>query len=176
MAALTAVGAWIRIPIPHVPITLQMSFVYLSGVWLGGRHGALAQLVYVGAGLIGFPLFAKGGGPHYVLEPSFGYIAGFIPAALVAGLTAQRATAYTGFLAAATAALLLVYIPGIIWLYVVLNFVLGQPTPLSAALAVGLSALPKDLALLPLNAYLGQRVRRRLGFSPRPTKTHCPDR
>ena len=33
--ALTAVGAWIRIPLPYVPVTLQMSFVYLSGVWLG---------------------------------------------------------------------------------------------------------------------------------------------
>ena len=74
MAALTAVGAWLRIPVPYVPFTLQMSFVYLSGVWLGARYGALAQLVYISAGLVGFPIFAKGGGPHYVLEPSFGYI------------------------------------------------------------------------------------------------------
>lgn len=176
MAALTAVGAWIRIPIPQVPVTLQMSFVYLSGAWLGARYGALSQLVYVGAGLIGFPIFAKGGGPHYVFEPSFGYIAGFIPAACAAGLIGQRASSYRGFLAAAAAALTLVYIPGILWLYVILNFVLGQPTPPLAALAVGLSSLPKDLVLLPLNAYLGQRVRRRLAFLSESVKTHCPNR
>ena len=164
MAALTAVGAWLRIPLPYVPVTLQMSFVYLSGIWLGARGGFLAQAVYVGAGLVGFPLFAKGGGPQYVLEPSFGYIAGFLPAAFCAGIMAQRTTTYGGYLLAAAAALCMVYVPGVIWLYIALNHVLGQSTTPVAALALGLSTLPKDLALLPLNAYLGQQVRRRLPY------------
>lgn len=162
MAALTAVGAWIRIPFPYVPVTLQMSFVYLAGVWLGARRGALAQFVYISAGLIGFPIFAKGGGPHYLLEPSFGYICGFLPAAFAAGFITQNNSSYLGYLAAATAALLLVYIPGIIWLYIALNHILGQDIAPSAALTLGITALPKDLAMAPLNAYLGLHVRRRL--------------
>ena len=68
MAALTAVGAWIRIPFPYVPVTLQMSFVYLAGIWLGARRCALAQFVYISAGLIGFPIFAKGGGPPLLVR------------------------------------------------------------------------------------------------------------
>ena len=166
MAALTAVGAWLRIPIPYIPVTLQMSFVYLSGVWLGSRGGALAQLVYVGAGLIGFPLFAKGGGLHYVFEPSFGYLAGFIPAAYVSGLIAERNNAYAGYIEAAIASLAMVYLPGLIWLHVVLNHVLGQETTPGATLALGLSALPKDLALIPINAYLGKQIKVRLLVLP----------
>ena len=162
MAALTAVGAWLRLPIPYVPVTLQMSFVYLSGVWLGSRDGALAQLVYVGAGLIGFPLFAKGGGLHYVYEPSFGYLVGFIPAAYVSGLIAQRNKAYAGYIGAAVASLAIVYLPGLVWLHVVLNYVLGQETTLGATLALGLSSLPKDLVLIPINAYLGKQIKRRI--------------
>ena len=162
MAALTAVGAWLRIPIPYIPVTLQMSFVYLSGVWLGSRGGALAQLVYLGAGLMGFPLFAKGGGLHYVFEPSFGYIAGFIPAAYVSGLIAQRSNAYAGYIGAAIASLAMVYLPGLVWLHVVLNTFLGQETTLGATIALGLSALPKDLTLIPINAYLGKQIKGRL--------------
>mgnify|MGYP001256277419 FL=1 len=162
MAALTAVGAWLRLPIPYVPVTLQMSFVYLSGVWLGSRGGALAQLVYVGAGLIGFPLFAKGGGLNYVYEPSFGYLAGFIPAAYVSGLIAQRNNACAGYIGAAVASLAMVYLPGLVWLHVVLNYVLGQETTPGATLALGLISLPKDLALIPINAYLGKQIKRRI--------------
>jgi biotin transport system substrate-specific component len=161
MAALTAVGAWIRIPFPYVPVTLQMSFVYLAGVWLGARRGALSQLVYIGAGLIGFPIFAKGGGPHYLLEPSFGYLCGFLPAAFAAGFITRNTSSYFGYLAAAAASLFLVYVPGIIWLYIALNYI-GQDTTPTTALSLGIAALPKDLLMAPLNAYLGLQVRRRL--------------
>jgi biotin transport system substrate-specific component len=49
MAALTAVGAQIAIPLPFspVPFTLQVSAVILSGLLLGSRYGALSQLVYL---------------------------------------------------------------------------------------------------------------------------------
>ena len=57
-AVLTAVGAFIRIPFPLVPITLQTFFVFLSGALLGSRAGALAQVLYLGMGLIGLPIFS----------------------------------------------------------------------------------------------------------------------
>lgn len=37
--SLTAIGAFIRIPIPFVPFTLQILFVYLAGSLLGSRLG-----------------------------------------------------------------------------------------------------------------------------------------
>ncbi|HNS57277.1 MAG TPA: biotin transporter BioY, partial [Smithellaceae bacterium] len=45
--ALTALGAYIMIPLPPVPITLQTLFVLLAGALLGGYLGALSQVVYI---------------------------------------------------------------------------------------------------------------------------------
>ena len=65
--ALMAIGAFIRIPIPMLPITLQTMFVLYAAVILGGRLGAVSVLVYVIMGLIGVPVFAEGGGIWYVM-------------------------------------------------------------------------------------------------------------
>ncbi|MBQ9624964.1 MAG: biotin transporter BioY, partial [Clostridia bacterium] len=75
---LTAVGAFIKIPIPYVSITLQILFVIIAGVCLGSKWGAFSQLAYVAAGLLGLPVFTTGGGFGSVLSPTFGYILGFI--------------------------------------------------------------------------------------------------
>ena len=84
--AATAVGAFISIPIPPVPITLQTLFTYLAGALLGGRLGALSQLVYVLLGVMGLPVFALGkAGPGVLFGPTGGYIIGFIAAAYVIG-------------------------------------------------------------------------------------------
>ncbi len=81
-AALIAVGAFIRIPIPYVPFTLQLFFTTLAGLLLGPKLGAASSLVYMITGLIGIPIFTEGGGPGYIFKPSFGYIIGFVLARL----------------------------------------------------------------------------------------------
>ena len=75
--ALIAVGAFIKIPIPVVPFTLQYLFTMLAGILLGSRLGSLSVLAYMILGLIGLPIFSEGGGIGYVFKPSFGYIIGF---------------------------------------------------------------------------------------------------
>ena len=87
-AALIAVGAFIRVPVPLVPFTMQTFFVVLAGMLLGKKLGAASALVYLAIGLIGIPVFTQGGGIGYVLKPSFGdmigfIVAGYIPAAFV---------------------------------------------------------------------------------------------
>lgn len=69
-AALIAVGAFIRIPIPYVPFTLQLFFTTLAGLLLGPKLGAASSLVYMITGLIGIPIFTEGGGPGYILSPA----------------------------------------------------------------------------------------------------------
>ncbi len=39
---LIAVGAFIKVPVPVVPFTLQFLFTMLAGLLLGGRKGALS--------------------------------------------------------------------------------------------------------------------------------------
>ena len=79
--ALIAIGAFIRIPVPLIPFTLQLFFVTMAGFLLGPKTGTVSAGLYLGLGLVGLPIFAEGGGPTYVLKPTFGYIIGFVLAA-----------------------------------------------------------------------------------------------
>ena len=87
-AALTAVGAFLRIPMVYSSVTLQYLFTAMAGLLLGRRWGALSQAVYVLLGLVGLPIFTMGGGFGYVFQPTFGFLLGLIPAAWVVGAVA----------------------------------------------------------------------------------------
>lgn len=80
--ALITIGAFIKVPISLVPITLQPMMVILIALILPKKDGFKACIIYLVIGLIGFPIFANGGGIAYVLVPSFGYLLGFCFAAL----------------------------------------------------------------------------------------------
>jgi biotin transport system substrate-specific component len=82
---LTIVGARISLEIGAVPLTLQTLMVFLAGMVLGSRDGALSQVLYVGLIVIGLPLDARGLGPAVFASPTWGYLVGFIPCAFVAG-------------------------------------------------------------------------------------------
>ena len=68
--ALISVGAFIKIPIPVVPFTLQDLFTMLAGLLLGKRRGSLAVCVYVALGLMGLPVFAKLWLHHWICRRS----------------------------------------------------------------------------------------------------------
>ena len=92
-AALIAAGAFIRVPIPVVPFTLQFLFTTLAGLLLGGRKGAVSVIVYIAIGLAGLPIFSEGGGIFYVFNPTFGYLIGFAAGAYVTGKITESAAA-----------------------------------------------------------------------------------
>ena len=83
--ALMAVGAYMRIDTPLVPVTLQFAVCAYAGVLLGAKKAVVSQVAYVLIGLIGFPVFTRGGGLFYIVEPTFGYLIGFVIAAYVIG-------------------------------------------------------------------------------------------
>lgn len=160
-AALTAVGAFIKIPIGPVPITLQLFFTALAGVLLGPYLGALSQIVYVALGLVGLPIFTGGGGPQYVLSPSFGYLIGFIIGAFVIGkITHNRSgLSFLRALVGSLAGLLVIYVIGVPYLYFILNHVAHTSMTFGNALLIGFVVfLPGDLAKCILVALLGKRV------------------
>lgn len=126
--ALTAVGAFIKIPIPMVPITLQVFFVSLAGVLLGSKKGALSQLLYVAIGLAGFPIFTQGGGIAYVLKPTFGYLIGFVLGAYVTGLIAEKMKVkkIRNILLAILSGVGVIYVIGVAYLYIINNYYVGK--------------------------------------------------
>jgi len=84
--ALTAIGAFIVIPLQPIPFTLQTFFTALAGTILGSRAGAVSQVVYVILGCIGLPVFAAGkAGLGVLFGPTGGYLLGFIAGAYVIG-------------------------------------------------------------------------------------------
>ena len=85
-AALTAVGAFISIPIYPVPLTLQTLFTLLAAMTLGSVMGASSQIIYVLLGVIGLPVFAGfKAGIGILFGPTGGFLFGFIISAYVIG-------------------------------------------------------------------------------------------
>lgn len=159
--ALICVGAFIRIPIPVIPFTLQFLFTMLAGLLLGGKTGALAVCIYILMGLMGLPVFAEGGGPAYILKPSFGYIIGFAAAAYVTGAIANKVSrpGYGRLFVATFTGLGIVYSCGMIYYYLMSNFYLGTPIGLwPLFLYCFLLAVPGDICLCILGAFLGKRL------------------
>ncbi len=74
-----------------VPVTGQTFAVLLAGALLGARRGALSVLAYIGEGVVGLPVFAQGKwGVAALAGPTGGYLVGFVAAAYVVGLLAER--------------------------------------------------------------------------------------
>jgi biotin transport system substrate-specific component len=92
-ALLIAALAQVAIPLPFtpVPITGQTFAVLLVGAALGSKRGLAALSLYSLMGLSGLPVFAGGAsGIAYSLGPTLGYLAGFLAAAYIVGLLAER--------------------------------------------------------------------------------------
>ena len=127
--ALVAAGAFIRIPVGTDVYTLQFLFTLLAGLLLGARLGATAVATYVLLGLVGVPVFASGGGPGYVLQPTFGYLIGFILQAWYCGAAARRLSArnFKRLLAINGVGMAIVYVIGISYFYFMSNYVIDAP-------------------------------------------------
>ena len=77
-AALTALCAWIAIPLPPVSFTMQTFAVLLALGILGGKWGTVSILLYLLLGLVGLPVFAGfRGGAAALLDPTGGFLWGF---------------------------------------------------------------------------------------------------
>jgi biotin transport system substrate-specific component len=126
-AALTAAGAFIKIPMPVIPFTLQILFVYLAGALLGSKLGSMSQCLYIAIGLSGLPVFSNGGGLSYIFQPTFGYLMGFAAASFVIGYILERCNQpkLKHFLFAHFTGLIIVYLFGVGYLYLSLNTWIG---------------------------------------------------
>lgn len=168
-AAVMSISAFVRIPLGTVPLTLQSAAALVTGYCLGPVHGAYALLLYTAVGLTGIPVFASGGGPAYVLSPTFGYIVGFTVCALMTGFFARFNTrgsiplAYLIMIVSLTG----IYIPGIAWLIIAMNWIADAPLAASTLLKAGLFIpLAGDLITTLPAAFVAVRIRKSLQRSP----------
>lgn len=156
-AALTAAGAWIAIPLPYVPLTLQTLFTMLSGAVLGPYYGALSMLVYILTGLVGLPVFSRGqSGPGVLLGSTGGYLAGFIVCAIVTGLLvkSRKNPGYIWFCLSMAAGTIALYACGMAWLLLLTGM------PVDRAVIVGvLPFVPGDLIKILAGAAIARKLK-----------------
>lgn len=173
---LIGAGAFLKIPVPVVPFTLQYLFTMLAGLLLGPRLSALSVAVYVLLGLVGLPIFAQGGGVGYVFQPSFGYLLGFILGAWITGTIARRGRSLPSMgrlLGANLAGLAAVYLCGMAYCWVVTNYYLDTPMGLwPLILYCFLLAVPGDLFLCVVGAMAGRRLLPLVGGETERSRKH----
>ena len=154
-AALTAVGAFLKIPFPLSAITLQFFFTAMAGTLLGKKYGALSQAVYVLLGLVGVPIFALGGGFSYVFQPTFGFLLGLIPSALIIGLLTKKSRKPVRIVLSCVAGLAALYAVGLPYMALILNVYMDKGLDFWAVLKSGmLPFLPGDALKIAVAAVL----------------------
>jgi biotin transport system substrate-specific component len=171
-AALTAIGGFIQIPTPIVPFTLQYLFCAFSGVFLGAKLGLYSQLLYIGIGLSGIPIFTKGGGISYLFQPTFGYLIGFALCAYIIGYFTQniQKVNFKDVFLPVIVGLAVVYLIGVPYIYLMIRYYLAKPFTFAMAIKVGfLPFILQDIVKSLFIAFAATKVipsLRRAGYMP----------
>ena len=108
-----------------VPFTGQTFAVLMIGALYGARLGSLCLVSYMLAGAAGVPVFSNFGyGVLFLSGPTGGYLIGFIAAAYVVGLLAERGwdRRIRTTVLAMIFGNLVIYTFGLLWLFCLMGF------------------------------------------------------
>ena len=86
---LLTISAKINIPYIPVPATFQTLVVAGLSAAFGWRVGVATVALYLLEGMMGLPVFSRGGGADYLLGPTGGFLIGYLPAAFLIGKLAD---------------------------------------------------------------------------------------
>lgn len=148
--ALMILSAYLQISLPTpfytMHITMQLFVSIVCGFCLPTRYAGLCMGVYILMGLMGFPVFASGGGIQYLVRPTFGFVLGFLGCALVCayGRKKKSPISQKDFFSIGFIGLMVYYILGNVYYYVSFPLFLGTSIPLWLSLVNGfvVSILP----------------------------------
>ena len=156
-SALTAVGAFIYIPLYPVPLTLQTLFTLLAGMTLGSVMGASSQIIYVLLGVVGLPVFAGfKAGIGILFGPTGGFLLGFIISAYVIGRIIETIKEKNIFyyLLAGLIGTIIIYIIGLTQLSLITGIGIKK------AIAVGmLPFLPGDILKIIAASFIATKLK-----------------
>ena len=124
VTVLTIIGAQVSVPLPFtpVPFTLQPMVVLVGAAALGARLGMASQIIYLGLGVAGLPVFAASPalppGIGRLFGPTGGYLMVYPIAAFVTGWLAERGfdRRYRTSFAAMACGLLVIFLGGVSWI------------------------------------------------------------
>lgn len=116
MAAVICVLGPLSIPIGPVPIAFANLVIYFTVYLLGWKWGTVSTLVYLLVGLAGLPVFAGyASGAAKLLGPTGGYLVGYLPMALLAGVVIEHTNRRTLQMLGMIGGTALCYLMGTAW-------------------------------------------------------------
>ena len=156
-AALMAVFSQLSIPLPSVPLTLQVFGVVIISVILGKKLGTLSIIVFMLLGAIGLPVFASfTGGLNIITGATGGYIIGFVFMAFMIGYFIEKDKKSLACIGAYLG-LAVDYVFGVLQLKLLMGLTL------EGALVAGLYPfIIKDLILTALGVMVALSIRNRV--------------
>ena len=174
VACLVGLLAQVRFVIPWspVPITGQTFAALLAGVLMGRRWGGISMAIFGGLGFIGVPWFS---GWTSGIGATGGYIIGFIFAALFLGYFTDKYIRSRSFVSMLGLMLfanfVLIYVPGLIWLWLWLSTANSEPVTLIALLGMGaVPFIAGDITKAALAAAIARGVTPKLAYNGEPDK------
>lgn len=159
MAAVICILAPFSLPIGPVPISFTNLAIYIALYVLGMKRGTISYLIYLLIGLVGIPVFSGfTGGPQKLFGPTGGYLIGFIPMAVIAGIVIDKCMKKWYFcLLAMIAGTWVCYLFGTAWLAFQANMTF------KAALAAGvIPFIIEDLIKMVLALLIGPQIHKQL--------------
>lgn len=135
---LLTVSAQISLSIGIVPFTLQILVLSTLAFTFSRKQLCFTITLYVALGIFGFPIFAQGaGGIAMLLNPTFGFILGFIPYAVCINRFKSTLSVIIGYL--------VLYLFGLITLYFYFIRIQSNITIINLILSFWLPFIPSDL-------------------------------
>ena len=159
MTAVTCILAPLSVPIGPVPISFTNLAIYLSLYLLDWQRGTLSYFLYLLIGFAGLPVFSGfTGGVAKLAGPTGGYIVGFIPMAIIAGIVIDHCQKRWIQLLGMIVGTAICYALGTAW------FCMQAGYTVSAALAVCVFPfIPADLIKMLIAMTIGPEIRKRVG-------------
>ncbi len=161
MTAVTCILAPLSIPIGPVPISLTNFAIYLALYLLDWKKGTMSYILYLLLGFVGLPVFSGfTAGLGKLAGPTGGYIVGFLPMAVIAGIVIDKFNHRWIQIAGMIIGTAICYAFGTAWFCIQANYTV------SAALAVCvIPFIPADLIKMVVAMIIGPEIRKRLGTS-----------
>ena len=153
------ISSFITVPIPPLPVTLQLLAVFLVLGVLGGRVGSGCVLLYLAIGAMGLPVFSGfSGGVGRLFDVGGGFLLGFLLGSVLYWVLDLCLPAFKFKRAALFCVILLaVHLSGVLWYALVYS---AEGSVLEGFMLLSLPYLPMDLVKLLAAALMSEKLSR----------------
>lgn len=160
--ALICICSQLCIQFGTIPITLQTFAIFFALIILKKKNACICLIVYLALGAIGLPVYSRfQGGFGTLLGPTGGFLLGFIPAVLVAGLLLEKCKqSKIVQIISLLVGNLVLYVIGILWYALVYSKSFNLETLVLAFTLCVLPFIIPDVIKILLAIYVGGIVKK----------------